>query len=242
MDMTATDHRPAALIERLTSLREQLLEVADGWRAWADGNDADRDASARNLLQYLALRGHDLREQQEPLVALGLSSLGRSEGHVQATVDAVLDALTALVQRPPAPSSGAPIGFAHSREVLTARTAALLGPTPKGRPTRIMVTMPSEAAGDPCWCSGCSWLAWTACGSTAPTTVHPSGARWSRTCGAPSSRRDAAARVAVDLPGPKLRTGPLPAGTPRQEGGLPATPGRGSPGAHARGGGCPPWG
>src|SRR5664279_986359 len=90
------DHELAALIERLSAIREQLLEVAEGWRPWIEGRDADRDASARNLLQYLALRGHDLRELQDPLVALGLSSLGHSEGHVQASVDAVLDTLGAL--------------------------------------------------------------------------------------------------------------------------------------------------
>ncbi len=213
MDMTATDHRPAALIERLTSLREQLLEVADGWRAWADGNDADRDASARNLLQYLALRGHDLREQQEPLVALGLSSLGRSEGHVQATVDAVLDALTALVQSPPAPSTGAPIGFAHSREVLTARTAALLGPTPKGRPTRIMVTMPSEAAGDPALVQR-MLVAGMDCMRI--NCAHDGAPEWRamvENLRSAQQQTGRPARVAVDLPGPKLRTGPLPAGT-----------------------------
>jgi hypothetical protein len=57
----ARDHEQAALIEQLSAIREQLLEVAEGWRPWIGGRDADRDASARNLLQYLALRGHDLR-------------------------------------------------------------------------------------------------------------------------------------------------------------------------------------
>ena len=47
--------------------------MAEGWRPWISGREADRDASARNLLQYLALRGHDLRDLQDPLIALGLS-------------------------------------------------------------------------------------------------------------------------------------------------------------------------
>jgi pyruvate kinase len=45
---------------------------------------------AQNLLHYLELRGRDVRGLQESLADLGLSSLGRSEGHVLATVDAVL--------------------------------------------------------------------------------------------------------------------------------------------------------
>ena len=113
------DHEQAALVERLAAIREQLLEVGQGWRPWIEGRDADRDASARNLLQYLALRGHDLSGLQDPLVALGLSSLGGCEGHVQASIDAVLAALDALAGRPPASRlSSAPVGFAHSRDVL----------------------------------------------------------------------------------------------------------------------------
>src|SRR3984885_12682853 len=114
-------HELAALIERLSAIREGLREAAEGWRPWIEGRDADRDASARNLLQYLALRGHDLRALQDPLVALGLSSLGGSEGHVQASVDAVLNTLGALAHHPPAASSEPPMDFARSREVLAVR-------------------------------------------------------------------------------------------------------------------------
>ena len=143
-------HELAALIERLLAIREGLREAAEGWRPWVEGRDADRDASARNLLQYLALRGHDLRDLQDRLAALGLSSLGSSEGHVEASVDAVLDALCAIAGRPAESFSGSePIGFARSRDVLAVRTAALLGPISRRRPTRIMVTMPTEAAHDP---------------------------------------------------------------------------------------------
>src|ERR1019366_5088204 len=148
-ERAAGEDEPAELIERLTALRQRLLEEAEGWHPWVEGGDADRDASARNLLQYLALRGHDLRELQDPLAELGLSSLGRTEGHVQATIDAVLDALNALVRYPPPPRpSPASTGFARSRTVLAGRTAALLGPVPRTRTTRIMVTMPTEAADD----------------------------------------------------------------------------------------------
>ena len=85
------------MIERLSAIREGLREAADGWRPWVDGRDADRDASARNLLQYLALRGRDLRDLQDRLAALGLSSLGGSEGHVEAI--SVLDDILRRMDR-----------------------------------------------------------------------------------------------------------------------------------------------
>jgi pyruvate kinase len=205
------DHEQAALIESLAAIREQLLEVAEGWRPWIEGRDADRDASARNLLQYLALRGHDLRELQDPLVALGLSSLGGSEGHVQASVDAVLDALDALAGYPPASRSATPppMGFDRSREVLALRTEALLGAVPRGRPTRIMVTMPSEAAHDPALVRE-MLIAGMDC--IRINCAHDAAPEWRAILenlrqGEDETRRRA--RVVVDLPGPKLRTGPL---------------------------------
>ena len=157
------DHEQAALIERLSAIREELLEVAEGWRPWIEGRDADRDASARNLLQYLALRGHDLRELQDPLVALGLSS--RAAAKVTSRPASTLCCVRSVpsLDRPPAPSANPPpIRFARSRELLATRTAALLGPVPRRRPTRIMVTMPTEAAHDPGLVRECSSPGWTA--------------------------------------------------------------------------------
>jgi pyruvate kinase len=228
-------HELAALIERLSAIQEGLREAAEGWRPWVDGRDADRDASARNLLQYLALRGHDLRDLQDRLAALGLSSLGGSEGHVEASVDAVLDALCAIAGRPVESLSGSqPIGFARSRDVLAVRTAALLGPIPRRRPTRIMVTMPTEAATD----AGLvreMLVAGMDCMRI--NCAHDSAPEWhamrdNLRLAEDETRRTA--RLLVDLPGPKLRTGPLAAQTQRPQRGLSAAPDRGPAALDAR--------
>ena len=49
-----------------------------------------RRASAANLLHYVALRRQDIRSLQEKLEQMGISSLGRSEGHVLYNIDAVI--------------------------------------------------------------------------------------------------------------------------------------------------------
>ena len=49
--------------------------------------------SGRNLVHYLALRQTDIRELQEDLAILGLSSLGRAERNVMASIHAVHSAL-----------------------------------------------------------------------------------------------------------------------------------------------------
>jgi hypothetical protein len=75
--------------------RQALLQ---GWKpALAD---ADYAQDAGNLAAYIAFRREDLRDLQERLSDLGLSSLGRCEGHVEATLDAVALALDAIMANP----------------------------------------------------------------------------------------------------------------------------------------------
>jgi pyruvate kinase len=196
------------LIEQLSAIRRELLRAGAGWEPWIEERHADRDASARNLLQYLALRRHDLRGLQEPLVALGLSSLGHSEGHVQASVDAVLAALAALAGSPQTnAATSAPIGFAYSRELLALRAESLLGPAPRKRPTRIMVTMPTEAASEQELVAE-MLLAGMDCMRI--NCAHDREPQWRAMVAnlrLAETRTGRHARVQVDLPGPKLRTG-----------------------------------
>ena len=121
---------------------------ADAREAIALVSPAQR-SSARNLVHYLALRRADLRALQAVLAKHGLSSLGRLESHAGSAVEAVLGALYALRQQPERVSwlGGVP-DFTEGTQLLARHAAALFGPPPAGRPVRIMVTMPSEAAGD----------------------------------------------------------------------------------------------
>ena len=101
--------------------------------------------AARNLAHYLALRQHDLRDLQGALAALGLSSLGRSERCVMATLNAVDRALACLAGAGPddRPRPPAPVDFDAADELLKQRASALLGPPPAARTARIMLTLPT---------------------------------------------------------------------------------------------------
>ena len=107
----------------------------------------DHRAPGRNLVHYMALRQHDLRELQHELTALGLSSLGRAEPYVFATLEAVDRALAALSgdSAVPAAAAVAPTQFGMAYAELRKRTDDLLGSPPSGRSTRIMVTLPEDA-------------------------------------------------------------------------------------------------
>lgn len=132
---------------------DDLLEcVVAGVDTWADAIAAVApayQASARNMAHYWALRQADLRGLQLRLADYGLSSLGRSEAHVEASLRLVRAAALSLMQT--GWSQPEPVGLSRGdgRELLRQNSIDLLGPAPDDRETRIMVTLPSEAATDP---------------------------------------------------------------------------------------------
>jgi len=96
-----TTARLVSLLEAVTSLRK---DVAAGgrslYRGWQPRIDRQAfAASALNFGHYLALRRLDLRELQHRLMGLGLSSIGRCEGRVLTTLDAIHWALTRMLAR-----------------------------------------------------------------------------------------------------------------------------------------------
>ena len=81
---------PLEALENLQSAMERLVD--ENSSALANVHPENR-ASATNLLHYLALRRHDVRELQKQLTALGLSSLGRTESQVLSGVRTVMRAI-----------------------------------------------------------------------------------------------------------------------------------------------------
>ncbi len=165
--------------------------------------------SAGNLLTYLALRHLDLEEIQDFLGTLGLSRLAKAESHVRSSIESVLHNLRKLID----PSySFEPIPekkFKEGHQVQKLNSTALLGPEIAGRMTRIMVTLPSEAAFDyqlvhsllqadiNCFRINCAhddpehWKMMI-------NHIHRAKEETGKDC-----------RICMDLSGPKFRTGPM---------------------------------
>ena len=109
------------------------------------GDESFHDAAA-NLAAYLALRSRDLSDLQESLAQFGLSSLGRCEGHVMATLQAVCATLARLAGQS-GPDYPDETEWQACENLLTARKQNLFAA--EGATVGIMVTMPSDAAQDP---------------------------------------------------------------------------------------------
>jgi len=166
--------------------------------------------SARNLLHYVAFRRHDVRDLQDQLSALGLSSLGRSEACILATLQQVLTVLGRLAEKTPLNSSEDPsVALDEGKAILAHNTGALFGPSPPGRHVRIMVTMSTEAAGS---YEHVRALLESGMDCMRINCAHDDSATWQRMI--ENLRRaqqelQKPCSILMDLGGPKLRTGPI---------------------------------
>ena len=196
------------LLTDLTQLRERILHSAKQrmarWHPWIQRDSFQ--PYAYNLACYLALRSEDLREYQLKLAPLGISTLGNSESHVLPTLNAVIATLNHICGEA---SVGYPTStdFFLGQQRLSHEAEALFGSPPSGHETRIMVTLPSEAADDYAMehhlvAKGVSVLR--------INCAHDTAAAWEKM--ATHVRRAASelgqpSRVMMDLGGPKCRTG-----------------------------------
>jgi pyruvate kinase len=197
-----------ALDAEVRALREVLLAAETARAGDIAAVHPSHRRSAANLVHYLELRHHDIRELQASLAALGVSSLGRSEPFVLATVEAVLTLLDGLIGQTPPPAA-AGVSLTEGHTLLADNADRLLGPAPARRSTRIMVTLPSEAADDASLVAG---LLAHGMDLVRVNCAHDGAEKWGQMirhlcAGVAAGGRPC--RIAMDLGGPKLRTGPL---------------------------------
>ena len=198
------------LIVQLDTLLDELAQAQTDHAAAIDSVAHVHTEGAVNLVHYLALRAHDRRELQNDLMDLGATSLATSEANVRAKVRAARHVLAALAGRP-GDWDLAAINRAldGGDEILAANTRDVLGPTRPARPTRIMVTLPSEAAADPDLVEG---LVRAGMDVARINCAHDDPLAWAEMAHSVRAAAAAAGRpvlVSMDLPGPKLRTGPI---------------------------------
>lgn len=200
---------PQALLNALVELREDVqrraTKTVDGWRPWIAREEFL--PSAQNLAAYLALRRYDLRPLQAALMPRGLSSLGRLESRVEATLDAVIGTLGAAagqadqgMPRPPQES------FFEGEHLLRKHTEEVFGREHKHRRVRIMVTLPADAAGDRALTRDLL-LAGTDCFRI--NCAHDDAAAWERmveNIRSAEAETGRPATISMDLAGQKPRT------------------------------------
>lgn len=164
--------------------------------------------SACNLAHYLAFRHHDLRPLQRRLMALGLSSLGRAESRVLASLDAVTMTLARLADASPPRQLHFPTPrqFFRGEHLLAANSEAVFGCPPAGRAGSILVTLGTDAAIEP---QMVHQLAELGADAVRINCAHDDPALWERMIAHVRSAEQRLGRrihILMDIGGPKVRT------------------------------------
>ena len=198
-----------ALIGRLN----EIIEHARGLEAqFADALQKVHPKfrkSAINLVHYVALRQFDIRRLQIELGLIGLSSLGRAERNVMGSLTAVKHRLEALDGGGVLHIGEGWKEFEESGRRLREHVDDALGSNPDGRDVRVMVTMPSTAATD---YEFVRKLVEAGMDIARVNCAHDDKNAWSamiENVRRASSETGRSCRIAMDLAGPKIRTGDL---------------------------------
>jgi pyruvate kinase len=210
----------SAIARQLVRLEGSLLDLEKTMRPAIARAASDRRESAKNLVHYIALRQHDLRDLQLQLSQRGLSSLGRAESCILGSVievsERVHESLALRADRSPKrqlrrleKARRSAMSWDTAQNYLHKHTHDILGARPDNRHIYIMVTAPSAKEAD---------LAWMAKMLRAGMNVlrincaHEGEREWGLVVRALREARTESGkecRILMDLAGPKIRTGSI---------------------------------
>jgi len=163
--------------------------------------------SALNLLHYLAFRSFDIGELQQRLRYLGLPDLANIEGHVMTSLQTIHVIIHKLLDNNDTLPQKSGISIKRSEKLLRKNTKRLFGNKSNKRSTRIMVTLPSEAAEN---YSLVNQLMQNGMNSARINCAHDDELVWAamiENVKRASKNVKRKCKIMMDLGGPKLRTG-----------------------------------
>jgi pyruvate kinase len=184
--------------DSLLKLKNEILEYI---------NLDQENQSVQNLEAYLKLRSLDITKLQDELTNLGLSSLGRAQSCVLNSINQDIFILAKLLQKEYTQSKidKEALNFDDARKIHL-NNAKVFGKTEESFKTKVMVTLPSDAATSPNLIgdlikSGASVLR--------INTAHDDANTWNAMATIikqENQKQNKDTKIYVDLAGPKNRT------------------------------------
>jgi len=139
------------LIQKIEEIRARIIHNRELFQTEILPIHKNYLYAAKNLVDYLSLRTFDFRIKQGNLSFLGLSSFANSERYVLTNIDNIIYHLKTIlgqsVQGHLSPEKSI-WNFFTTHELLNKNTNRLFGKGNNPISTRIMVTLPSDSAGD----------------------------------------------------------------------------------------------
>ncbi len=195
------------LATTIEGLIQDCLELEKRYEKHLDAVHPNFQPSARNLIHYRAIRHHDLRDFQKKLGNLGISRLAKAEAHVMASLRINLAIIQAMLADEPLAIPSPRLTAKKSKRLHKRNAKALLGYRSHHRRARIMVTLPSEAADD--YGLVHSMVA-SGMNAARINCAHDTPEVWEKMIvhlRKASRKLGRKVKVAMDLAGPKIRTG-----------------------------------
>lgn len=204
--------KESAILEMIGQIEELLKEIKSKEKEYAyliKGMDSIYRRSARNLIHYHTLRKHDIRGLQKKLKNLGLSRFARANNHVRASLLNNKYILESLIGQPPVKQKKAGLSIKNGEKMQNKFAKELLGFRSKGRRVRIMVTQPSEAADD---YQIVHDMVSRGMNCARVNCAHDDPETWLKIIKKVNKASNALGKkvkIAMDLAGPKIRTGEI---------------------------------
>lgn len=200
-----------ALLKQIDSIIAHALKLEETFNDKLDKVHPEYRQSALNLIHYQALRSHDLHELQTGLGSIGLSRLARAQSHVLRSLYFNRELLKLFLGKKMSFSREG-ISYKKADRILKKNAKALMGYRSKGRRTRIMVTLPSAAANDFHLVKD---MIANGMNCARINCAHDDKTAWLqmiRHVRMASKQLNNICKVAMDLAGPKIRTGRMAPG------------------------------
>ncbi|MDD2266665.1 pyruvate kinase [Sulfuricurvum sp.] len=184
----------------LTDLLDKLLDLKEKMMSGIDIESSN--VSLLNMKQYLNLRKHDYSRLQDELTKVGLSSFGRSQGHIEASINVAIEMLAHALGKQSEVQQAA-LSYEESHAIMDKNSEIFSTSSDK---TKIMITVPSNYMDDEFWFSN---LSHEGVHLFRINTAHDSTEAWSDMAELIKLEQYASGkdlRIYVDLAGPKIRT------------------------------------
>lgn len=167
------------------------------------------EKSATNLLHYLAFRTFDIDRLQLKLMNLGLPSLSNIESHVMRSLFNLQNILHHLLYLDKIANPKGYVSFKKSNRIMRKNNKLLFGYKSKKRRTRIMVTLPTEAATDAMFVRKLISLGMNCARINCAHDDPEVWANMVENIQIANKKLNKKCKIAMDLAGPKLRSGQM---------------------------------
>ncbi len=189
------------ILNDLVKLRNDILD-------YEIDEDLGQNESLHNLKAYLNLRSKNIVDLQNRLASIGLSSLGRAQSCIVSSINQDIEMLLKILNKEESMPIDHSLSCDAAKDIML-KNAEIFGIYDKEFETKVMVTLPSEAADSP------ELISNLILGGTSVlriNTAHDDPLAWQRMAAHIKNENEihkADTKIYVDLAGPKNRTGQI---------------------------------